>query len=48
MVVLLVHTGSVSERVDEAGDVVGGDGDDEGVGDDSQHADPLQDTVPDT
>ena len=46
--VSLVHAGPIFEGVDKAGDVVGGDGDDEGVGDDRQHPDALQDPVPDT
>lgn len=46
--VTLVHTGAVFEGVDKAGDVVGGDGDNEGIGDDRQHANAFQNPMPDT
>lgn len=39
---------SVLVGVDEARDEVGGNSDDEGVGDDRQDADALQDTIPDS
>lgn len=48
MVVTLVYTRAVFECVNKAGDVVGGDGNDECVGDDCQHADAFKNPVPDT
>lgn len=48
MPVSLVHTGAVFEGVDKAGDVVRGDGNDKGVGDDCQHADTFENPMPDT
>lgn len=44
----LSGAGSVLVGVNKAWDEVGGDGDDEGVGNDRQDADALQDTVPDS
>ena len=47
MVVALVNTGPVFEGVDEARNVVRGDGDDEGVSDDGQNPNALQNAMPD-
>lgn len=41
MVVSLVYTWTIFEGINKAGDVVWGDGNDEGVGDDCQHADTF-------
>lgn len=48
MVVSFVHTWAVFEGVNKAGDVVWGDGNDEGVGDDCQHTDTFENPMPDT
>lgn len=48
LVLLVLHTRAVLEGVDKARDVVWGDGDDKGIGDDREHADAFQDSVPDT
>lgn len=47
MTVALVLAGAIFECKDKAGDVIGGDGDDEGVGYDGQHSDSLQYSIPD-
>lgn len=44
----LVHAWAIFEGVNKAGDVVGGDGNDKGVGDDCQHADTFENPMPDT
>lgn len=48
VVVGLVHARAVFEGVNKAGDVVWGDGNDKGIGDDCQHADTLENPMPDT
>lgn len=45
---MVVHTRAIFEGVNKAGDVVWGDGNDEGVGDDCQHADTFENPMPDT
>lgn len=44
----IVHTRAIFEGVNEARDVVRGDGDDKGVGDDCQNAYTFQNPMPDS
>lgn len=48
VVLALVHAGAVFEGINKAGDVVRGDSNDKGVGNDSQNTNPLQNAMPDT